>query len=234
VSPTTAIELEAPGLGKLDPLVVIAADDQLMRRRISGALAEAGLAVVAEGLLPDQRNNGGPASVVTVACDVSRADRMSELRRLRKRLRSASIIVVSPGDSGLAVRRALDAGADGFVLESELERALAATVRAVASGQTVVPRNLRRCVHRPAFSHRERQVLAMLASGLTNSQIADRLYLSESTVKSHLSTLFSKLGVRSRKEAAALALDPDEDLGADLLTAGVFPAHTDGPTRGTP
>jgi DNA-binding NarL/FixJ family response regulator len=105
------------------------------------------------------------------------------------------------------VRRALDAGADAVVFESELESTLAVAVRAVASGQSVVPRNLRATVERPAFSHREREVLDHVVAGLTNAQIADRLYLSESTVKSHLSSVFDKLGVRSRREAAGLYLD---------------------------
>jgi DNA-binding NarL/FixJ family response regulator len=62
------------------------------------------------------------------------------------------------------------------------------------------------------FSHRERQVLALLVRGLGNRQIASHLFLAESTVKSHLSSAFQKLGVRSRKEAAALLMDPDEGL----------------------
>jgi DNA-binding NarL/FixJ family response regulator len=102
------------------------------------------------------------------------------------------------------VRRALDAGADAIVFESELEATLAVAVSAVASGQSVVPRELRASVERPAFSHRERQVLEFVAKGLTNAQIAEKLFLSESTIKSHLSSAFAKFGVRSRREAAAL------------------------------
>ena len=108
------------------------------------------------------------------------------------------------------MRRALDAGADAIVFESELESTLAVAVRAVASGQSVVPRKLRASVERPAFSHRERQVLSFVSRGLTNAQIADKLFLSESTIKSHLSSAFSKFGVRSRKEAAALFLELEQ------------------------
>ena len=68
---------------------------------------------------------------------------------------------------------------------------------------TVVPADVRRQAVPPAFSHRERQVLDLAVRGMTNTQIAGELYLAESTVKSHLSACFRKLGVSSRAEAAA-------------------------------
>ena len=80
----------------------------------------------------------------------------------------------------------------------------------VGSGQAVVPRALRASVQRPTLSHRERQVLTLVCEGLTNSQIAEQLFLSESTVKSHLSSAFAKIGVRSRREAAALFIELEQ------------------------
>ena len=62
-------------------------------------------------------------------------------------------------------------------------------------------------------------MLALLVAGLTNRQIAARLYLAESTVKTHVTSAFSKLGVRSRKDAAAILLDPAEGLLATALPA---------------
>jgi DNA-binding NarL/FixJ family response regulator len=146
---------------------------------------------------------------------------MSLLRHLRKELRDTGVVVVSLGSSRARATEAVNTGADGLVPESDVERSLAAVARAVAAGHIAVPRTLRRCVARPAFSHRERQVLALVASGLQNREIADRLYLAESTVKSHLASSFEKLGVRSRKEAAALVLDPDEGLRALVLENGL-------------
>ena len=97
------------------------------------------------------------------------------------------------------------------------DRSLAPAVHAVLAGLVCAPRGARRVLAKPTFSHREKEVLALLVAGLTNREIAGRLFLAESTVKSHLVTAFSKLGVRSRKDAVALLLDPAEGLAAVSL-----------------
>ena len=149
-------------------------------------------------------------AIVILVCDVDRPREMAMLRRLRRELREPAIVAVSPTATGTGVRRALDAGADAIVFEPSLESTLAVTVSAVGSGQSVVPRKMRASVERPAFSHRERQVLGFVSEGLTNAQIADKLFLSESTIKSHLSSAFAKFGVRSRREAAALFIELEQ------------------------
>jgi DNA-binding NarL/FixJ family response regulator len=127
-------------------------------------------------------------------------------------LRPACAIVLVCGGETAVVRKALRAGVDGFVPETTVEQALEGTLAAVLSGQISVPQSIRNRISWTTFSLREKQVLQLVACGLTNAEIADRLYLSESTVKSHLSTSFRKLGVSSRAEAAAAALDPDNGL----------------------
>jgi DNA-binding NarL/FixJ family response regulator len=202
--------------------LLVAADDQLSLRRMRSALVRAGVEQRVQALRPGEAGAAaGADTVVALACDVSSRARMAVLRRLRKAARAAGIVVVTPPTDSTGVRRALDAGADGLVFEPELEDALAASMLAVAAGQTAVPRHVRGALHTPAFSHRERQVLAHLVAGRTNAEIAAALFLSESTVKSHLSSAFAKLGVRSRKEAAALVLDPERGLGPSLLAAGI-------------
>jgi DNA-binding NarL/FixJ family response regulator len=194
--------------------VVLCADSAAMRRRIVYALTEHDLQVSLTEMDDPQQltetDGIDEDSIVVFACDVDLPREMAALRRLRRELRDPAVVAVSPMATGTGVRRALDAGADGIVFESELESTLAVAVRAVASGQSVVPRKLRASVERPAFSHRERQVLSFVSRGLTNAQIADKLFLSESTIKSHLSSAFSKFGVRSRKEAAALFLELEQ------------------------
>jgi DNA-binding NarL/FixJ family response regulator len=191
------------GRAEASPSVMVIADDAVAARRVMRALQSGGLDVVERGRCAD---------VVVLACDVSRVENTSTLRRLRRDVRQGGIVVVARGSAHGNVRELLNVGADGFLTEDELEPALAAVVRAVAIGYVAVPRALRRCVARPAFSHREREVLALVVEGLHNREIADRLYLAESTIKSHVASSFAKLGVRSRKEAAAIVLDPDEDL----------------------
>jgi DNA-binding NarL/FixJ family response regulator len=207
--------------------VVAISHDQLTLHRITAALASAGLPGPEPYADIDEATgalagDGIGITVAVLGCDVSNGDCMAQLRRLRKLTRSARLVVISPATDVSGVRRALDAGADGVVFESELDDTLAPSLIAVAVGQAAVPRRLRGGLQKPVFSHREREVLGRVAAGMTNSQIAEALFLAESTVKSHLSSAFAKLGVRSRKEAAALVLDPEYGIGADLHAAGVF------------
>lgn len=190
--------------------VAVSADDATIQSRIAAVLAQSGEVETQLTVAPPYEQIDleiDPEAIVVLACDPDLPAEMAGLRRARRELHSRPIIVVSPDATGAGVRRALDAGADAIVFEADLESTLGVAVRAVASGQSVVPRKLRASVERPTFSHRERQVLEYVTKGLTNAQIAKRLFLSESTIKSHLSSAFAKLGVRSRKEAAALFLE---------------------------
>jgi DNA-binding NarL/FixJ family response regulator len=194
------------------PVVAIAADAEMLHR-IGIALEGQGLPVLAEiGNPEDAVGLEADASTILVfACDVDTPREMTSLRRLRREVSQPAVVVISPPATGTGVRRALDAGADAIVFAPELELTLATAVRAVAIGQSVVPRKLRTSVERPVLSHRENQVLALVRDGLTNAEIAERLYLAESTIKSHLSSIFTKFGVRSRKEvAAAVAVVPED------------------------
>ena len=156
-----------------------------------------------------------PAGIRVVAVDLSQP---TSLQRLRATLGKgdAPVVVVSPTCGPLGARRAVRAGADSLVLEHELEDALAPAVRAVAAGLSVMPSVFRGGAERPTFSHREREVLRLAIQGNTNSEIAAVLFLAESTIKSHLSSAYRKLGAHGRKDAASLILDPDEGL-VDLI-----------------
>ncbi len=118
------------------------------------------------------------------------------------------------------VRTALAAGAAGVVTDEDLCRTLGPCLQAVMTGQVCVPRAQWRQVEPPALSAREKQVLGLVVMGYMNSQIAEQLFLAESTVKSHLSSAFGKLGVRSRNEAVNLILDPERGLGMGILALG--------------
>jgi len=201
------------------PHLIVVSDSAPITPRIAAAFASPELPISRELASPEEIDpaEAREATIIVFVCDVDRAPEMAALRRLRRELRKPAVVVISAPATGTGVRRALDAGADAVVFEPEIESTLAVTVLAVASGQSVVPRKLRASVERPAFSHRERQVLALVSKGLTNGEIAERLLLAQSTVKSHLSSAFAKLGIRSRKEVTALLQDPEQAQSVGLV-----------------
>jgi DNA-binding NarL/FixJ family response regulator len=133
------------------------------------------------------------------------------------------VVVVCESIERWEVRAALAAGAAGVVLAADMHAGLAPCLRAVRAGQVCVPRGHWRQVEPPALSTREKQILGLVVMGFMNSQIAERLFLAESTVKSHLSSAFGKLGVRSRNEAVELILNPERGLGMGILALGGEP-----------
>lgn len=211
-----------PGAGGSRRLSVgIAATDRELLSLVGGLLAEAGITVSA--------NASGVAELiaacadrdtdaVVLAGDADGPQRVNEIRRLRNDLPRAVVVIAATARDGNGVRVALRAGATGYALTSRLASTLAITVRAACAGQLAVPQDLLDHIAPPVFSSREKQVLGMVVLGFMNQEIAAKLHLTESTVKSHLGSAFRKLGVRSRREAAALILDSHSGLGAGILT----------------
>jgi DNA-binding NarL/FixJ family response regulator len=218
-----ASKLGADRVPPTAPRLQVLCDDRAASGRIVAVFGEHELSVshVVASIDEIDESSIDSTTIFVFVGNIDEAGGMASLRRLRRELSKTSILVVSPPATGTGVRRALDAGADAIVFEPEIEATLAVTALAVASGQSVVPRNLRASVERPAFSHRERQVLALVSRGLTNSEIAEHLLLAQSTVKSHLSSAFTKLGIRSRKEVSALLLDPEQARSVGLVDVGV-------------
>lgn len=227
-----SVDLKDPDPGRIvsSPLIVAVADDELAARRIESVLEDDGMTVQRRGLTVDDLGHGSTPDpdVLVVAFGRGVTERDAQMRRLRKSLPNTHLIAVMPEDSRRGVRRALEAGAAGVVFETELETALTQTVRAVLAGQTTVPAAGRHEVDRPTLSGREKQVLSMVVMGMSNKAIAANLFLAESTVKCHLSSAFSKLGVRSRNEAADLILHSSTGLGLGLVTTPVAYATTEG------
>jgi DNA-binding NarL/FixJ family response regulator len=202
--------------------VAVAVPDSSLSERAQRALGAAGYEVRPLAT-PVAAAAVRPGEVLVLGAAAGAPDACAALRSLHEASAELAVVVLlSAASAGPAVRRAMRAGASGIVLEPDLERALAATVGAVAGGQTVTPRADRRLA-RPALSVRERQVLSLVVMGLMNGEIAAQLFVAESTVKSHLSSAFAKLGVRSRTEAIELILDPDEDAGLGILRIGGEP-----------
>ena len=135
-----------------------------------------------------------------------------EVESARALAPDAVVLVFAPAPSLRFARAALGAGAGGLLGARMGPEQVLRAVRAALRGETVLPRGLLSewvDEQRPpdlgvVLSARQREILGLLAGGATNAEIAGRLFLSESTVKQHLHAAYKALGVRTRREAAAL------------------------------
>ncbi len=134
---------------------------------------------------------------------------------IRQKYPQVQILVLTSFKEGDLIKKALEAGAIGYLLKDVLADDLARAIRAAHAGRaTLSPEAAQSLVETtnlpPApgldLTEREREVLALMVEGLSNSQIAIKLSVSSSTIKSHVSNVLSKLGVTSRTEAVSLAL----------------------------
>jgi DNA-binding NarL/FixJ family response regulator len=207
--------------------VGLIAEEAGLRRHLADVLSTAGFQIAAEGedaaTLAAMLAKRSPGAIIVAPPDAPGIT--AQIRAVRRRIRKVPIVAVLPTADVVECRRAISAGADGAVLDRDLDRTLVVTVVAAVVGQISFPGGLQRTAEGPPLTTRQKQVLGSMASGLTNAQIADQLGLSESTVKSHLSSAFTKLGVASRAEAAALIRDradvPDRDRpGSDPAATG--------------
>jgi DNA-binding NarL/FixJ family response regulator len=211
--------------------VVLADDQALVRTGFRMILAEADdIEVVGEA------GDGEEAAAVVAASSpdvvlmdvrMPGMDGIAATRRIRLAADGAAaprVLILTTFDLDEYVFAGLRAGASGFLLKDALAPDLLFAVRVVASGEAVVaPTVTRRLIERfigkaPAadrpglevlapLTEREREVLALIARGLSNAEIAGRLYLSEGTVKTHVSRVLAKLGLRDRIQAVILAYE---------------------------
>ena len=142
-------------------------------------------------------------------------DGASATRAIRQQFPKVQVIALTSFKEGELIRNALEAGAIGYLLKDVSADELARAIRAAHAGRaTLSPEAAQALVQTanqpPApgldLTEREREVLVLMIEGLNNTQIAGRLTVSPSTIKSHVSNILSKLGVASRTEAVTLAL----------------------------
>jgi NarL family two-component system response regulator LiaR len=142
-------------------------------------------------------------------------DGAAATRAIRQQFPQVQVLALTSYKEGDLVKNALEAGAIGYLLKDVSADVLAGAIRAAHSGRaTLSPQAAQALVEttsqtpRPGLdlTEREREVLALMVEGLNNTQIAGRLVVSPSTIKSHVSNILSKLGVASRTEAVTLAL----------------------------
>lgn len=192
--------------------VAIVAVDASVRRDLVRVTQSAGHRVAA-ARVASTKQRFAACGVAIVAGGLER-----DLAAIRRAAPDLPVIAVLPTVDHRAVSTLLREGVAGIVGQPELDETLPPTILAVACGQLCIPRAYAAQAERPQLSMREKQILGMVVLGFANIEIAQRLVVAESTVKSHLHSAFRKLGVRTRVEAAALILNPANGLGTGILT----------------
>lgn len=200
------------------PSIGIVHDEGPLAARIEDALESSGYSVAFAVTLDElKKNHRDIGSEIIVVTGDPRSPNPFGFKRLRELFPEVLLVACIAPVYVRGLRWAIDVGVDGIVWDSELEQTLDPTIRAVCAGQLVVPRDSYRRSGSEEITNREKQTLSLVIMGLTNREIAQKLFISESTVKSHLNTAYRKLGVHSRAEAARLIADPAEGLGTGIL-----------------
>jgi DNA-binding NarL/FixJ family response regulator len=203
---------------------VLVVDDQSMVRAGFRMLlsSEDDIEVVAEasnGLEAIDKTTRFRPTVVLMDIRMPELDGLEATRRIVAAGDGARILILTTFDLDEYVYEALRAGASGFVLKDEPPEQLLAAIRTVARGDALLsPAVTRRVIEqfarirRPTppkeldgLSEREREVLLSIARGLSNAEIANELYISETTVKTHVTHILQKLDLRDRVQAVVLA-----------------------------
>jgi DNA-binding NarL/FixJ family response regulator len=165
-----------------------------------------------------------PADVVVMDVRMPVLDGVAATRRITAGSTGPKVLVLTTFDTDEDAFAALQAGASGFLLKNSPPADLIAAIRVVAAGESVVaPRVTRRLLDRFAgqlstapprtderlsvLTGREREVLKLVAAGLSNSEIAEAIFVAEGTVKTHLGRILTKLGVRDRVQAVVFAYE---------------------------
>ncbi len=202
------------------PIRVMLVDDHTMVRRglatflkVFDDLQLAGEAETGEEAI--QRCTEIMPDVILMDMALPGMDGVAATRAIRQRFPHTQIIALTSFKEGELIKNALSAGAIGYLLKDVTADDLAQAIRSAHVGRaTLSPDVAQVIVHAanqppvPGFdlTERERVVLALMIEGLNNTQIAGKLTISPSTVKSHVSNILSKMGVTSRTEAVTLAL----------------------------
>jgi DNA-binding NarL/FixJ family response regulator len=208
--------------------VLLVDDDDLMRAGLRAVLSsDASIEVVGEAV--DGRDAVGRVErmqpdVVLMDVRMPRLDGISATRELAQAAPGVRVLIVTTFEDDEYIFGALNAGASGFLLKRTRPEELIAAIHTVAAGDALLaPSVTRRVVDRMAqrvlpapvqdderldeLTPRERDVLELLARGLSNREIADALVVEQSTIKTHVKRILMKLGVRDRIHAVILAYE---------------------------
>jgi DNA-binding NarL/FixJ family response regulator len=209
--------------------ILIVDDHALVRRGMTYVVKEGfpdADVVEADGAASalDRARDGAPFDLALVDVRMPDLDGLELLRALKADAPELPVIMLSTYDNAPYVKRALADGAAGYLLKDATPEDLAQAINVAmsGSGNVLSPRVIQNLFeeHEAAgrdngangrrgeysLTQREHDILALLAEGRSNREIAQRLYLSEKTVKAHLAAIFRKLGVTNRTQAAMMAV----------------------------
>jgi DNA-binding NarL/FixJ family response regulator len=200
------------------PIKVFLLDDhEVVRRGVAALLeAEPDIEVVGEAGTADQALARVPAlrpDVAVLDVRLHDGDGITVCRELRSRMPELACLMLTSFTDDEALFDAVMAGAAGYVLKQIHGSDLVGAVRTVAAGESLLdPRSTAQMLHRlrekpredplAALTDQERRILELIGDGLTNRQIGERLFLAEKTVKNYVSSIFTKLDMRRRTQAA--------------------------------
>ncbi len=198
--------------------VLLVDDHPVVRMGLRGMLeADPGIVVVGEAGSGDEavvRARESSPDVILMDLRMPGGDGVSATRRILADRPPVKVIVLTTYETDQDIVRAVEAGAAGYLLKDTSRADLLAAIAAALRGETVLsPSVATRLVTRmrapvaESLSRRETEVLALVAKGRTNAEIGRELFISETTVKTHLIRIFGKLGVSDRTAAVTTALE---------------------------
>ncbi|TDC07449.1 response regulator transcription factor [Nonomuraea longispora] len=208
--------------------ILLADDEAMIRAGVRAILAsDPSLEVVAEAADGRQAVDlaiGHRPDVVLLDIRMPRLDGLAAAAELRNVAPGAAVVMLTTFGEDDYIAKALDVGAAGFLLKSGDPRELIAGIHAVAEGAAYLsPKVAQRVITQlsggrmakgaearervESLTDREREVLALLAAGLSNAEIARRLHIVEGTVKAYVSAILNRLDVRNRVQAAIIAYE---------------------------
>ncbi len=199
--------------------VLVADDHPIVRAGIVALLSDADdvqvVDAVADGETAVAVADATRPDVVLMDLRMPGIDGTAATERITSALPATKVVVLTTYESDDAILDAITAGASGYLLKAVPEAEILAGVRSVASGATVMApaiaaalaRGIRQQQAAPRLSDREREVLELVAQGLSNPEIGRHLHVTEATVKTHLLHTFEKLGVGDRTRAVTRAME---------------------------
>jgi len=203
-----------PNDGKKERIRILIADDHTVVREGLVALAKRKsdmviVAAASNGLEAVELWKQHRPDVTLLDLRMPELDGVGAIKAIREVDPNAHIVVLTTYDRDEDIYRAIKAGAKAYLLKDTARDALVETVRRVFAGETYLPppiaAKLAERVSGAALSQREMEVLQRMATGKSNKEIGAELFISDGTVKTHVSSIFTKLDVVSRTEAIATA-----------------------------